>query len=119
MGHTYHDSYGNIGHHQVNNKGHDYSLFEVRCGTCRELLFEFVHLMGRTSYHPWLLAIPDPNPSMGAQSWYKPAVQVVCRDGNHSFLPLLGDEDRNQVITSHPMTEEEFQDWSAWLRETK
>jgi hypothetical protein len=30
MGETYYDSYGNIGHNQRNDKGKDYSLFEVR-----------------------------------------------------------------------------------------
>ena len=119
MGETYYDSYGNIGHNQCNDKGKDYSLFEVKCQTCGELLFEFVHKMGLTSPSRWIMAIPDPNPAMSAQSWYKPAVQVICRNGNHSFLPLLGDEDRNQVIKSYPMTEPEFKEWSKWLWETK
>ena len=102
-------------HHQFTDKGYDYVAFEVRCGVCEMLLFEFVHKQRVTMCDDRLLAIPAPNPPMGAESWYKPAVRVVCGE-THSLVPVKEGEDLNQVVTSRQMSQAEWEKWSAWLR---
>jgi hypothetical protein len=85
------------------------------------LLFEFAHKQKYLSSHERLLAIPDPNPPAGAQSWYKPSVKVVCTSVNdggdpfHGFIRVAEGEDRNQVVTSRPMNFGEFRKWLEGL----
>lgn len=102
-------------HHQFTDKGYDYVAFEVRCGVCKMLLFEFVHKQRVTMRDDRLLAIPAPNPPMGAESGYKPTVRVVCGE-THSLVPVKEGEDLNQVVTSRQMSQAEWEKWSAWLR---
>lgn len=100
-------------HHHTTEKGQDYVLFQVKCETCGVLLFEFVHKQGWLVQETRIMAIPDPNPPMGAKSWYKPMVRIICKGSSlrHSFAPALEGENRNQVCTSRGMTEDEFEEW--------
>jgi|ERR1700722_1552898 len=109
-------------HHQFTDRGYDYVAFEVRCSTCHMLLFEFVHHQQYRNSQDRILALPAPNPPMGAQSWYKPAVKVVCTPriscgGDeiapfHGFIKVTEGEDRNQAVTSRQMSQAEFEKWS-------
>ena len=108
-------------HHQFTDKGYDYVAFEVRCGVCKMLLFEFVHQQKYSGSYKRLMAIPDSNPPVGAQSWYKPSVKVICTpasdggDSFHGFIRVAEGEDRNQVVTSRQMNFEEFKKWMEGL----
>ena len=90
-------------HHQFTDEGYDYVAFEVRCGTCGLLLFQFVHRQ------------QPPGPLASATSWYKPAVKVIHRDDysgiSHGFESVATGEDRNQVVTSRQMNRFEFEKW--------
>jgi len=101
-------------HHQVTENGQDYSLFHVHCGKCDVLLFEFVHKLAQSTYSDKLWAISPRNPSMGASSWYKPAVRVVCEDGEHRFVSATAGEDRNQVVRSRAMNCTQFEEWMGY-----
>lgn len=105
-------------HHQFTDKGFDYVAFEVRCGVCKMLLFEFAHKQRITISQDRLLAIPPPNPPMSAESWYKPAVRIVCGicGETHSLVPVKDGEDRNQLVTSRQMNQAEWEKWSEALR---
>ena len=80
------------------------------------LLFEFVHHQEYSFSQDRIMAVPASSPSMGAQSWYKPAVKVVHYDtaygATHEFEPVREGEDRNQVVTGEPWTWEQFEEWS-------
>jgi tRNA uridine 5-carbamoylmethylation protein Kti12 len=100
--------------HQVNDIGQDYSLFEVSCGVCGLVLFEFVHHM-KKEQPDWVWRHYDKyGPPASAQSWYKPIVRVLHNSdtGEHVFLALeKGTEDKNQVVRCRPMTHYQFQEW--------
>jgi len=108
-------------HHQWTDKDQDYVCFRVKCAECGVLLFEFVHQQDYSFSQDKIMAISAPNPSKGARSWYKPAVRVVCtpsRDGGdafHGFIRVGVGEDRNQVMTSEPWTQAQFDAWSSTI----
>jgi hypothetical protein len=101
-------------HHQFTDRDQNYVSFEVKCESCGMLMFEFAHRQRVLTSQDRIMAIPDHNPAIGAQSWYKPAVRVICRNGNHEILPVFPGEDRNQVVKSAPMNDEQFK---AWMEE--
>jgi len=102
-------------HHQYTGKGQDYVCFQVKCGTCGMLLFEFVHRQQYLTSQERIMAMPDPNPPMAAHSWYKPAVKVICKNDaagiEHVIEPVGVGQDRNQVVTSAPWTRQQFEKW--------
>ena len=106
-------------HHQWTGPSQSYVCFQVKCQTCGMLLFEFVHKQEYLNSQERIMAIPDPRPPMGAQSWYKPAVRVVHRDDtngiSHEFESARVGQDKNQVVTSVPWTRAQFDAWSSTI----
>ena len=95
--------------------GQEYVLFEVSCAICNMVLFEFVHHQ-KHDQPDWTWRIYGP--PMSAQSWYKPSVRVFHEPekGYHSFVTLeKGDEDKNMVVRSRPMTNYQFREWKKEL----
>jgi hypothetical protein len=83
------------------------------------VLFEFVHHQ-KYEQPDWTWRIYDKyGPPMSAQSWFKPGVRVFhdSEKGWHSFVTLeKGNEDKNMVVRSRPMTNHQFQDWKKELK---
>ncbi len=98
-------------HHQFTEDGQEYVKFNVRCESCGTLLFEFTHKQVYLESKERLMAIPPPSAAIGASSWYKPAVRVVCAGGRHEFVPVSEGEDRNQIVSSEPLTRIEWEEW--------
>ena len=105
-------------HHQYTEVGQDYVLFEVSCAECNMVIFEFVHHQ-KSEQPDWTWRRYDKyGPPMSAQSWYKPSVLVFhnSENGHHSFVALeKGNEDKNQIVRSRPMTRYQFEEWSKNL----
>jgi hypothetical protein len=101
-------------HHQYTDVGQDYVLYEVSCETCGMVLFEFVHQQAH-EHADWMWRLYGPyGPPRQAQSWYKPSVRVLHdpNNGHHSFVALeTGNENKNQVVRSRPMTHYQFKEW--------
>lgn len=101
-------------HHQYTDVGQDYVLFEVSCAVCNMVLFEFLHHQKHEQPDWTWRRYGKYGPPMSAQSWYKPSVRVFHdpENGHHSFVTLeTGNEDKNQVVRSRPMTRHQFEDW--------
>lgn len=110
-------------HRQFTDPGQDYVMFTIHCGTCGQVMLEFVHKQvpidrdlprgaNRSSYEP-NREVDTGSGFASAQSWYKPLVRVACvgTAGQHIVTPVKDGEDRNQVCRSRPLTHAEFVAW--------